>query len=96
MEPIDIKVNGAPQIIAQLFEQAREQRVSQRALAIASGLPAETLTRLKGRSNVELRTVERLARALGYELTLRPIEHAPADVFLESVKQGQYATLFGD
>lgn len=69
-------------LLAEMTPAARARFATDAGWARASGLPKETLSRLKSQSSCDLRTLEALARAVGYTLTAVPTqrslgEHTP-------------------
>jgi hypothetical protein len=61
-------------ILEEMAPAAKEKYSTDAAWAQASGLPKETLSRLKGQASCELRTLGALARAIGYTLRAVPVE----------------------
>lgn len=59
-------------LLESLTPAARRRFGSDRRWAAASGLPPETLSRLRRRESCDLRTLEALAAAAGFRLTLVP------------------------
>lgn len=51
---------------------ARARYATDTAWAQASGVPKETLSRLKGQASCDLRTLESLARSAGYRMAVVP------------------------
>ncbi len=62
------------ELIDEIFERARDKNVPQTLLASKAGVRPETLSRLKHRDNCDVRTLENLALAVGYQLALVPLE----------------------
>ena len=63
------------QLLSTMASAARGRYSTDTAWAQASGVPKETLSRLKGQASCDLRTLEALAGAAGYVLAVVP---APA------------------
>ena len=59
-------------ILDQILVLAKAQGITQRDLAGKAGIPAESLSRLKGRNSVKAETLELLANVIGLELALKP------------------------
>lgn len=59
-----------------LSDELRRARVkrgfSQQALAAATGLPQSHISKIERGGDAQVRTIRRIARALGYELALAP------------------------
>ena len=66
-------------ILDQILVLAKAQGITQRDLAGKAGIPAESLSRLKGRNSVKAETLELLANAIGLELALKPMSKPPGD-----------------
>jgi hypothetical protein len=93
---VDIRVNlpydalmdmsttrGPSRLLREMASAAKARFATDAGWAEASGLPKETLSRLKGQRSCDLRTLDALARAVGYTLTAVPTqgrsgEHVPA------------------
>ena len=63
---------GLSAVLADLSTAARRQRLSDSAWARLAGLPKESLSRLRRRSDCDWMTLDRLARALGLHLGALP------------------------
>lgn len=71
------------QLLEQMFLAAKARFATEASWAKASGLPKETLSRLKTQSSCDLRTLGALARTIGYTLASVPEaaqagQHVPA------------------
>ena len=60
------------QLLSTMASAARGRYSTDTAWARASGVPKETLSRLKGQASCDLRTLDALARAAGYALAVLP------------------------
>lgn len=60
-------------LLSALAPAARGRYATDAAWAQASGVPKETLSRLKGQASCDLRTIDALARAAGYALAVVPV-----------------------
>ena len=61
-------------LLAQMSEAAKAKFLTEAGWAKASGLPKETLSRLKTQPSCDLRTLSALARSAGYVLVAVPAE----------------------
>ncbi len=59
-------------IVRQIIQLAKEQGLSQIKLAKKTGITAAALSRLKKSDDAAISTIEKLAQATGYRLTLVP------------------------
>lgn len=59
-------------LLDEMAAAAKGRYSTDTAWAQASGVPKETLSRLKGQASCDLRTLDALARAVGYTLTVVP------------------------
>jgi hypothetical protein len=60
------------ELLSALAPAARRRYATDAGWAQASGVPKETLSRLKGQESCDLRTIDALARAAGYVLAVVP------------------------
>lgn len=65
-------------LLDQILSFAKAQGMTQKELADKTGIPKESLSRLKGRNSVKAQTLELLADAIGFELVLLPKPKRPA------------------
>ena len=70
------------QLLDQMSAAAKAKFATDTSWAKASGLPKETLSRLKSQPSCDLRTLEALAKSAGYKLVAVPVatqdgEHLP-------------------
>ncbi len=59
-------------LLSRMAPAARGRYATDAAWAQAAGVPKETLSRLKGQASCDLRTLDSLSRAAGYELAVVP------------------------
>jgi hypothetical protein len=64
---------GPARLVAQMAPAAKARFLTDAAWAHASGLPKETLARLKSQRSCDLRTLGALARSAGYTLVAVPL-----------------------
>lgn len=67
-----MNMSTPPRLLRDLAPAARRRYATDTAWAQASGVPKETLSRLKGQASCDLRTLEALAGAAGYALAVVP------------------------
>lgn len=72
-------MKAAMTILDRILILAKAQGITQRELAEKAGIPAKSLSRLKGGNSVKAETLELVANAIGLELALKPKSKPPGD-----------------
>lgn len=65
-------------LLSEMYSAAKGRYSTYAAWARASGVPKETLSRLKGQESCDLRTLGALAQSIGYTLTVVPASEPAA------------------
>jgi len=77
------QTNDFNQLLSQIFKAAKQQRITQKELAVRAGITAETLSRMKHRGSGDFGVVNKMAHMVGLRLTL-----APDDETLNAIREG--------
>jgi transcriptional regulator with XRE-family HTH domain len=64
--------NTFNQLLAKIFQAAKERNISQKELAIRAGITPETLSRMKTRGSGDFGVINEMAIMTGLRLTLVP------------------------
>jgi len=77
------QTNDFNQLLSQIFQAAKQQRITQKELAVRAGITAETLSRMKHRGSGDFNVVNKMAHMVGLRLAL-----APDDETLNAIREG--------
>lgn len=76
--------NDFIQILEQIFQVAKQNRISQKELASRAGISPETLSRMKSRGSGDFGVLNKMAHMVGLRLIL-----APDDETLNAIREGK-------
>jgi DNA-binding Xre family transcriptional regulator len=72
-------------LLEQIIQRASERHISEKELALRAGIQPETLSRMKSRGTGDFGVVDRMARVVGWRLSLAPDHEA-----LKKLQEGSF------